>query len=134
MIRRSSGIEVVGFMASPKRRQYWCLPCVGDDKRADAHKHLSDGSGMTQEFSADETSTTVMGAKSLTFKLGEAIDSITLDGRKVKVVFSVDGEKLVEKQSEDGFECQHVRQGSGDTLTMILTGGGQTCIRTFVKS
>ncbi|WAR01091.1 FABP1-like protein [Mya arenaria] len=112
---------------------------VGDDKRVDAHKYLSDGSGMTQEFSADGdtwtmTSSTVMGAKSLTFKLGEAIDSVTLDGRNVKMTFSVDGDKLVEKQSGDGFECQHVRQGSGDKLTMTLTGGGQTCIRTFVKS
>ncbi|XP_052802350.1 fatty acid-binding protein, liver-like [Mya arenaria] len=110
---------------------------VGDDKRADAHNYLSDGSGMTQEFLADGetlmmTSSTVMGAKSLSFKLGEAIDSITLE-RKVKVTFSVDGEKLVEKQSGDGFECQHVRQGSGNTLTMTLTGGGHTCIRTFVK-
>ena len=36
-----------------------------------------------------------------------------------QVVFSVDGDSLVEKQTGDGFECTHVRQGAGDTLTMV---------------
>lgn len=45
---------------------------------------------MTQEFSADGdnwtlTTTTVMGEKSVPFTLGQELDSMTLDGRKIKV-------------------------------------------------
>lgn len=63
---------------------------VSEEKRADAHKYLSDGSNMTQEFSADGdnwtlTTTTVMGEKSVPFTLGQELDSMTLDGRKIKV-------------------------------------------------
>jgi len=63
---------------------------VGDEQRAIAHKVLSDGSDMTQEFvaSGDKwtmTTTTAMGAKSQEFTLGQEFDSATLDGRPVKV-------------------------------------------------
>ena len=66
------------------------LSGVSDEKRADAHKYLSDGSDMSQEFAADGdnwsiTTVTVMGEKTLKFKLGDAIDSMTLDGRSIKV-------------------------------------------------
>jgi len=37
----------------------------------------------------------------------------------LQVTFSVDGDKLVEHQKGDGFECSHVRHGAGDTLTMV---------------
>ncbi|KAH3887577.1 sodium/calcium exchanger regulatory protein 1-like [Dreissena polymorpha] len=111
---------------------------VSDEKRLDAHKFLSDGSNMTQEISDNGGSwsiktTTAAGEKTITFKLGEELDTMTLDGRNIKVLFSADGDKLVENQTGNGFQCKHVRHGDGNTLTMILTGGGQTCIRTYVK-
>lgn len=111
---------------------------VSDEKRAEAHKFLSDGSGMTQEFKADgdkwtQVTTTAAGVREVTFTIGQETDSMTLDGRKVKVVFTIDGDSLLEKQTGDGFECTHVRKGDGNTLTMTLTGGGQTCIRKFSK-
>ena len=37
-----------------------------------------------------------------------------------QVVFSVDGDSLVEKQKGDGFECTHVRTGSGNKLNMVI--------------
>ncbi|KAH3887575.1 fatty acid-binding protein, heart-like [Dreissena polymorpha] len=111
---------------------------VADEKRAEAHKFLSDGSNMTQEISDNAgtwsiKTTTVAGEKTLTFKLGEGLDTMTLDGRKIKVVFSVDGDKLVETQTGDGFQCTHVRHGDVNTLTITLTGGGQTCTRKYIK-
>lgn len=111
---------------------------VADDKRADAHKLLSTGSNMTQEFTADGdnwtmSTNTAAGERSFSFTIGKELDSMTLDGRKIKVVFTIDGDSLVEKQTGDGFECTHVRKGEGDTLTMTLTGGGQTCIRKFSR-
>lgn len=111
---------------------------VTDEKRADAHKYLSDGSDMTQAFSADGNNwtmvtSTVMGEREFTFTLGQEKDSMTLDGRAIKVTFTVDGDNLVETQKGDGFECKHVRSGSGDTLTMTLTGNGVMCTRTFSR-
>lgn len=111
---------------------------VSDEKRAEAHQFLSDGSGMTQEFRADgdnwtQITTTAAGERDFHFTIGQEADSLTLDGRKVKVVFTIDGDSLVEKQTGGGFECTHVRKGDGNTLNMTLTGGGQTCVRTFTK-
>ncbi|KAL4224164.1 Plasma membrane ATPase proteolipid 2 [Mactra antiquata] len=111
---------------------------ISDEKRATAHKFLSTGSNMTQEFSSDGdnwtmTTNTAAGERAFPFTLGKEMDSMTLDGRAIKVIFTVDGDSLVEKQKGDGFECTHVRKGDGNTLTMTLTGGGQTCIRSFSK-
>ncbi|XP_060571976.1 sodium/calcium exchanger regulatory protein 1-like [Ruditapes philippinarum] len=111
---------------------------VPEDKRANALKYLSAGSDMTQEFKADGdnwTMTTVSaaGEKTLSFTIGNVADSATLDGRPIKVLFTIDGDCLVEKQTADGFECSHVRKSDGNTLTMTLNGGGQTCTRKFSK-
>lgn len=111
---------------------------VPDDKRADAHKLLSVGSNMTQEFKADGDNWTLItctaaGERSFSFTIGKELDSMTLDGRKMKVVFTIDGDTLIEKQTGDCFECTHIRKGDGNTLTMTLTGGGQSCTRTFSK-
>lgn len=111
---------------------------VSDEKRAEAHKFLSDGSGMTQEFKADGDkwtliTSTVAGERVSHFTIGQESDSMTLDGRNIKVVFTIEGDSLVEKQTGDGFECTHVRKGDGNILTMTLTGNGQTCVRTFSR-
>ena len=63
---------------------------VSDEKRADAHKFLSTGSDMSQEFKADGenwTLTTCSAGRELTvsFSIGKEFDSMTLDGRKIKV-------------------------------------------------
>ena len=63
---------------------------VAEDKRADAHKYLSDGSGMTQEFNADGDNWTIMsstskGGMEFKFTIGQETNSITLDGRPIKV-------------------------------------------------
>ncbi|XP_060556999.1 sodium/calcium exchanger regulatory protein 1-like [Ruditapes philippinarum] len=111
---------------------------VPDDKREIALKFLSAGSGMTQEFKVDGdnwtlTTVTAAGEKSFSFTIGKEENSMTLDGRNMKVTFTIDGDSLVEKQKGDTFECTHVRKSDGNTLTMTLTGGGQTCVRKFVK-
>lgn len=111
---------------------------VSDEKRVEAHKFLSTGSNMTQEFKADGdnwtiSTSTAAGERSLSFTIGMEQDSTTLDDRPIKVKFTIDGNSLVEKQTGNGFECTHVRNGEGDALTMILTGGGQTCIRKFSR-
>ncbi|XP_053376661.1 fatty acid-binding protein, heart-like isoform X1 [Mercenaria mercenaria] len=118
--------------------EYMKATGVSEEKRADAHKYLSTGSNLTQEFIANGnnwtvTTSTAVGERSIAFAIGNELDSMTLDDRKIKVVFTVDGDSLVENQKGDGFECTHVRKGNGNTLTMTLTGGGQTCIRTFSK-
>lgn len=111
---------------------------VAEERRAEAHKFLSDGSGMTQEFSAEGDNWTIVtstgkGDREFKFTLGQEANSVTLDGRPIKVIFTVDGDSLVEKQTGDGFECTHVRKGSGNQLVMTLTGGGTTCTRTFSR-
>ena len=63
---------------------------VPDDKRANALKFLSAGSNMTQEFKADGDNWTLItvtaaGEKSLSFTIGKEEDSLTLDGRPIKV-------------------------------------------------
>ncbi|XP_045173245.2 sodium/calcium exchanger regulatory protein 1-like [Mercenaria mercenaria] len=111
---------------------------VPDEKRANALKFLSAGSNMTQEFKADGdnwtmTTCTVAGEKTSSFTIGKEDDSMTLDGRPIKVIFTIEGDSLIEKQKGDGFGCTHVRKGDGNTLTMTLSGGGQTCTRKFSK-
>lgn len=112
---------------------------VSDENRAKALAVLSDGSGMTQEFKAEgdnwtlTTSTAAAGERIFQFTIGKEADSLTLDGRKIKALFTIDGDSLVEKQTGDGFECIHVRKGDGNKMTTTLTGGGQTCVRTFSK-
>ena len=63
---------------------------VSEEWRDNAHKFLSDGSGMTQEFSADGdnwtiTTSTGKGEREFKVTLGQEADSITLDGRPIKV-------------------------------------------------
>lgn len=42
--------------------------------------------------------TSTFKSKLLTFKMGEEFEEETMDGRKVKSTFTVDGEKIVQKQ------------------------------------
>jgi len=67
-----------------------CCPGVSDEKRENAHKYLSEGSDMMQEFVANGdswtmTTTTAVGAKTQAFTLGQEFESATLDGRPIKV-------------------------------------------------
>ena len=63
---------------------------MSEEWRDNAHKFLSDGSEMTQEFSADGdnwtiTTSTGKGEREFKVTLGQVADSITLDGRPIKV-------------------------------------------------
>ena len=60
------------------------------DRIAEANKFLSEGSGMTQEFSRDGNNwtlvtSTAIGDRESKFTLGQEADSVTLDGRPIKV-------------------------------------------------
>lgn len=47
------------------------------------------------------TTTSTFKTSSITFKLGEEFDEETLDGRKVKSICTMDGNKLVQEQKGD---------------------------------
>ena len=60
------------------------------DRIPEANRFLSDGSGMTQEFSRDGNNWTMVtstakGGREFKFTLGQETDSVTLDGRPIKV-------------------------------------------------
>lgn len=54
----------------------------------------------------------------LKFKLGEEFDEETLDGRKVKSIFTLDGNKLVQEQKGDKPHTI-VREFTADALVAV---------------
>ncbi|KAK6192552.1 hypothetical protein SNE40_004001 [Patella caerulea] len=103
-----------------------------------AKKSLESNSKLVHEINGSGNSwsiktTTNAGEKEIKFNLGEEFSTATLDGRPVKVTFSVDGDQLVEIQKGDGFETKNVRSVSGNELTAIMTGNGVQCTRKYKK-
>ncbi|KAJ8312430.1 hypothetical protein KUTeg_009803 [Tegillarca granosa] len=68
---------------------------IDEAKRKEAHKFLGDDSKMSYEISNSG------------------------DNWTFKAVFSMDGDKLVEKQVGDGFTTENVRTASGDEMSML---------------
>ena len=74
----------------------------------------------------------------LKFKLDEEFDETTPDGRDVKAVVKMDGNKLVSTQTakKDGEKStKTVREFNGDEVvqTMEIIGGDITCVQKFKR-
>jgi len=84
-----------------------------------------------------KTSTTLKSME-LKFKLDEEFDESTPDGRDVKAVVKMDGNKLVSVQTakKDGEKStKTVREFNGDEVvqTMEIVGGDISCVQKFKR-
>ena len=84
-----------------------------------------------------KTSTTLKSME-LKFKLDEEFDETTPDGRDVKAVVKMEGNKLVSTQTakKDGVaSTKTVREFNGDEVvqTMEIVGGDVTCVQKFKR-
>ncbi|XP_048747480.1 sodium/calcium exchanger regulatory protein 1-like isoform X2 [Ostrea edulis] len=124
---------------SEKFSEYMHAIGVSEDKQAEAQKFLGDSSKLTYEISSSGNDwvfkiTTAAGEREVKFSLGSEIDTMTLDGRAIKTVFTLDGDALMEKQTGSGFETTNKRTVSGNTMTMVMTAGnGISCTRKYKK-
>ncbi|XP_031628256.1 probable fatty acid-binding protein [Contarinia nasturtii] len=66
----------------------------------------------------------------ISFKLGEEFDEETLDGRKVKSVITLDGNKLVQKQGGTP-PSDIIREFDGNNMVATMTVGEVTCTRKY---
>lgn len=125
--------------SSDNFEEYMIALGIDEAKRIEAHKFLGDDSKMSYEISNSgddwtfKVKTPTVGERIVNFTLGQEFDSFTLDGRKIKAVFSLDGDKLVEKQTGDGFTTENVRTASGDEMSMTMTCNGVQCTRRYKK-
>ncbi|XP_034486019.1 probable fatty acid-binding protein [Drosophila innubila] len=76
------------------------------------------------------TTTSTFKTSAISFKLGEEFDEETLDGRKVKSVITLDGNKLVQEQKGDK-PSTIVREFNDNELTTTLTIGSVKSVRIY---
>ncbi|XP_037952337.1 probable fatty acid-binding protein [Teleopsis dalmanni] len=76
------------------------------------------------------TTTSTFKTSAITFKLGEEFDEETLDGRKVKSVITMDGNKLIQEQTGDK-PTTIVREFTADELIVTLTIGDIKSVRVY---
>lgn len=69
------------------------------------------------EYSFNTTST--FKSNTIKFKLGEEFDEETLDGRKVKSIITLDGNKLIQEQKGDK-PHQIIREFTDNELTAVI--------------
>ncbi|XP_054158608.1 fatty acid-binding protein-like [Oppia nitens] len=70
---------------------------------------------------------------SVTFTLGQEFEEERLDGKKVKSVMTLDGNKLIQTQVDNGKEVKYVREFNGDVLTVTSTANGVVCVRVYKR-
>ncbi|XP_061897375.1 fatty acid-binding protein, brain-like isoform X2 [Entelurus aequoreus] len=70
----------------------------------------------------------------LSSKLGEEFDEITADDRKVKSIFTLEGDKFVHVQKWDGKESKFEREIKDGKMVMTLTCQGAQAVRTYEKA
>ncbi|KAI5091747.1 fatty acid-binding protein, heart [Silurus meridionalis] len=73
---------------------------------------------MDGELIKISTSTTFKNTE-IMFKLGEEFNETTADGREVKSLVTLDGNKLIHVQKWDDKETSLVREVNGDSLTLV---------------
>jgi len=66
------------------------------------------------------------------FKLDEEFDETRMDGTKVKSIISLDGNKLVQKQTSEP-PCEIIREFNGAEMKTICSCKGVTSTRTYKK-
>ncbi|KAL7730041.1 hypothetical protein ACLKA6_009328 [Drosophila palustris] len=76
------------------------------------------------------TTTSTFKTSAISFKLGEEFDEETLDGRKVKSVITLDGNKLVQEQKGDK-PSTIVREFTDSELITTLTIGSVKSVRIY---
>jgi len=69
----------------------------------------------------------------MTFTLGQEFEEERLDGKKVKSVITVEGNKLIQTQKDGAKEVIYVREFSGDTLTATSTANNVTSVRVYKR-
>ena len=70
----------------------------------------------------------------VSFKLGEAFDETTADGRKMKTTFRMeDGKLIADQQPTNDSDCPsvHTREITADGMTMTLEAKGVVCKRKY---
>ncbi|EDW16020.1 hypothetical protein AWZ03_010046 [Drosophila navojoa] len=76
------------------------------------------------------TTTSTFKTSAISFKLGEEFDEETLDGRKVKSVITLDGNKLTQEQKGDK-PSTIVREFNDNELITTLTIGNIKSVRIY---
>ncbi|XP_034113404.1 fatty acid-binding protein [Drosophila nasuta] len=76
------------------------------------------------------TTTSTFKTSAISFKLGEEFDEETLDGRKVKSVITLDGNKLTQEQKGDK-PSTIVREFTDSELITTLTIGAIKSVRVY---
>ncbi|BFF88991.1 probable fatty acid-binding protein [Drosophila madeirensis] len=76
------------------------------------------------------TTTSTFKTSSISFKLGEEFDEETLDGRQVKSIITLDGNKLIQEQKGDK-PSTIVREFTDGDLTTTLTIGAVKSVRIY---
>jgi len=69
----------------------------------------------------------------VTFTLGQEFEEERLDGKKVKSVMTLEGNKLIQKQFDNGKEVQYIREFNGDVLTVTSTANNVTSVRVYKR-
>ncbi|XP_030373570.1 probable fatty acid-binding protein [Scaptodrosophila lebanonensis] len=76
------------------------------------------------------TTTSTFKTSAISFKLGEEFDEETLDGRKVKSIITLDGNKLTQEQKGDK-PSTIVREFNDSELITTLTIGNVKSVRVY---
>ncbi|EDW38020.1 GL12263 [Drosophila persimilis] len=76
------------------------------------------------------TTTSTFKTSAISFKLGEEFDEETLDGRQVKSIITLDGNKLTQEQKGDK-PSTIVREFTDTDLTTTLTIGAVKSVRVY---
>ncbi|KAH8283752.1 hypothetical protein KR054_000472 [Drosophila jambulina] len=76
------------------------------------------------------TTTSTFKTSAISFKLGEEFDEETLDGRNVKSIITLDGNKLTQEQKGDK-PTTIVREFNDGELITTLTIGNVKSVRTY---
>ncbi|XP_017062171.1 fatty acid-binding protein, muscle [Drosophila ficusphila] len=76
------------------------------------------------------TTTSTFKTSAISFKLGEEFDEETLDGRNVKSIITLDGNKLTQEQKGDK-PTTIVREFNDGELITTLTIGSVKCVRVY---
>ncbi|XP_014675677.1 PREDICTED: fatty acid-binding protein, heart-like [Priapulus caudatus] len=66
-----------------------------------------------------------------TFRLGEEFDETTPDGRLVKSIVALDGDKMVQVQRAGDIEVVITREMVGDGLRITIKSGAVVCVRVY---
>ncbi|XP_063410870.1 sodium/calcium exchanger regulatory protein 1-like [Mytilus trossulus] len=121
-----------------KLQEYLDALGLQDEVKAKALKVLTPDNDITQEIKVsgnDVTiiTTTPMGTTETKAAVGEESSQSAIDGSPLKVIYKLDGDKLIEEQ-KGSFESVNVRALEGGQLIMKLAAGnGVTCTRKYDK-